>query len=126
MGWDVGVATMKRGEVSRLVIAADYGYGAGGSPPKIPGGATLVGAPGWWWWCVEWVGGAWGMCVRSAPARCSAQDQHGLLSSLPTTATSLQVFEVELISWKSVKDIAGARVCAPGGALGQGAGAGSW
>ncbi|KAL4420120.1 hypothetical protein ABPG77_000291 [Micractinium sp. CCAP 211/92] len=57
-GWDLGVAKMKKGEVSKLTIIADYGYGESGSPPKIPGGATLV-------------------------------------------------FEVELIDWKSVKDIAG-------------------
>ena len=42
-GWDLGVATMKKGEVSKLTIQADYGYGASGSPPTIPGGATLVG-----------------------------------------------------------------------------------
>lgn len=57
-GWDLGVAKMKKGEVSKLTITAEYGYGESGSPPKIPGGATLV-------------------------------------------------FEVELIDWKSVKDIAG-------------------
>ncbi|KAL4857094.1 Peptidyl-prolyl cis-trans isomerase [Chlorella vulgaris] len=57
-GWDLGVATMKRGEKSKLTITAQYGYGESGSPPTIPGGATLV-------------------------------------------------FEVELIDWKSVKDILG-------------------
>lgn len=57
-GWDVGVATMKKGEVAKLIIRSDYGYGDSGSPPKIPGGATLI-------------------------------------------------FEVELIDWKSVKDISG-------------------
>eukprot|EP00300_Choanocystis_sp_HF-7_P042947 c9600_g1_i2.p1 GENE.c9600_g1_i2~~c9600_g1_i2.p1 ORF type:complete len:527 (+),score=162.25 c9600_g1_i2:43-1623(+) len=40
-GWDVGVATMKRGEKAIFTIRADYGYGDRGSPPKIPGGATL-------------------------------------------------------------------------------------
>ena len=40
-GWDVGVATMKKGERSTLTIKAEYGYGDQGSPPKIPGGATL-------------------------------------------------------------------------------------
>ncbi|KAG7673991.1 hypothetical protein Ndes2526B_g02530 [Nannochloris sp. 'desiccata'] len=57
-GWDLGVATMRKGELSKLYIKSDYGYGASGSPPKIPGGATLI-------------------------------------------------FEVELLSWKSVKDIMG-------------------
>lgn len=40
-GWDVGVATMKRGELSELYCRADYAYGASGSPPKIPPNATL-------------------------------------------------------------------------------------
>ncbi|PRW33606.1 peptidyl-prolyl cis-trans isomerase FKBP62-like isoform A [Chlorella sorokiniana] len=57
-GWDLGVATMKKGEISKLTIKSDYGYGASGSPPTIPGGATLI-------------------------------------------------FEVELLDWTSVKDIAG-------------------
>lgn len=33
---------MKLGEQANLVIKSDYGYGEIGSPPKIPGGATLV------------------------------------------------------------------------------------
>jgi len=41
-GWDVGVATMKKGEVSRFTLAPDFAYGASGSPPKIPANATLV------------------------------------------------------------------------------------
>jgi peptidylprolyl isomerase len=41
-GWDEGFASMKVGEKSVLTIRSDYGYGANGSPPKIPGGATLV------------------------------------------------------------------------------------
>ena len=41
-GWSLGVATMKVGEKSEFHIAAKYGYGDHGSPPKIPGGATLV------------------------------------------------------------------------------------
>lgn len=40
-GWDVGVATMKKGEKAILTCKADYAYGESGSPPKIPGGATL-------------------------------------------------------------------------------------
>lgn len=41
-GWDIGVATMKKGELSRFTIRSEYAYGDSGSPPKIPGGATLV------------------------------------------------------------------------------------
>ncbi len=40
--WDLGVATMKRGEVAVLYCKANYAYGENGSPPKIPPNATLV------------------------------------------------------------------------------------
>ncbi|XP_051953709.1 peptidyl-prolyl cis-trans isomerase FKBP4 [Xyrauchen texanus] len=40
--WDIGVATMKIGEISQLVCKPEYAYGAAGSPPKIPPNATLV------------------------------------------------------------------------------------
>lgn len=33
---------MKLGEKADLVIKSKYGYGDMGSPPKIPGGATLI------------------------------------------------------------------------------------
>ena len=33
---------MCEGEKRKLVIPSDLGYGDSGSPPKIPGGATLV------------------------------------------------------------------------------------
>lgn len=41
-GWDQGVASMKVGEKAMFTIRADYGYGSAGSPPKIPGDATLI------------------------------------------------------------------------------------
>lgn len=40
--WDIGIATMKKGEVSFLYCREDYAYGAAGSPPKIPPRATLI------------------------------------------------------------------------------------
>ncbi|KAG7454481.1 hypothetical protein MATL_G00260210 [Megalops atlanticus] len=40
--WDLGVATMKIGEVSQFICKPEYAYGSAGSPPKIPPNATLV------------------------------------------------------------------------------------
>jgi len=41
-GWDIGFKSMKKGEKAVLTIKSDYGYGSQGSPPKIPGDATLI------------------------------------------------------------------------------------
>ncbi len=41
-GWDEGVKGMKVGGRRTLRIPPDLGYGAAGSPPKIPGGVGLV------------------------------------------------------------------------------------
>lgn len=41
-GWDQGVVGMKVGGKRRLTIPSDLGYGANGSPPKIPGNAGLI------------------------------------------------------------------------------------
>ncbi|XP_008192785.2 FK506-binding protein 59 [Tribolium castaneum] len=39
--WDIGVATMKKGEQAMLTCAPEYAYGKSGSPPTIPPDATL-------------------------------------------------------------------------------------
>jgi len=41
-GWDIGIMAMQLGEKADLVIKPEYGYGAIGAPPKIPGNATLI------------------------------------------------------------------------------------
>ncbi|XP_010247131.1 PREDICTED: FK506-binding protein 2-like [Nelumbo nucifera] len=41
-GWDQGILGMCVGEKRKLKIPAKLGYGAQGSPPTIPGGATLI------------------------------------------------------------------------------------
>ncbi|KAJ9176629.1 hypothetical protein P3X46_011920 [Hevea brasiliensis] len=41
-GWDQGLLGMCVGEKRKLKIPAKLGYGTQGSPPKIPGGATLI------------------------------------------------------------------------------------
>jgi len=40
--WTEGVQKMKIGEKAKLVCPSDIAYGDQGSPPNIPGGATLV------------------------------------------------------------------------------------
>nr|CAH7740034.1 unnamed protein product [Callosobruchus chinensis] len=39
--WDIGVATMKKGERAMLTCAPEYAYGEAGSPPTIPPNSTL-------------------------------------------------------------------------------------
>jgi FKBP-type peptidyl-prolyl cis-trans isomerase len=41
-GWDEAFLTMKKGEKRTLIIPHWLGYGDKGSPPKIPGKATLI------------------------------------------------------------------------------------
>ncbi|KAG0714455.1 Peptidyl-prolyl cis-trans isomerase FKBP4 [Chionoecetes opilio] len=51
--WDLGVATMRKGEVAKLTCRSDYAYGEQGSPPKIPAQATLVFEVELFEWCGE-------------------------------------------------------------------------
>ncbi|ORX48915.1 FKBP-like protein [Piromyces finnis] len=39
--WDIGIATIRRGEQASLLCAPEYAYGESGSPPSIPGNSTL-------------------------------------------------------------------------------------
>ena len=41
-GFSQGVIGMQVGGVRRVVIPPNLGYGAAGSPPAIPGNATLI------------------------------------------------------------------------------------
>ena len=40
-GWDEAFARLRVGSKAQLIIPAAIGYGAAGSPPSIPGNATL-------------------------------------------------------------------------------------
>lgn len=46
--WDVGVATMKKGEICHLLCKPEYAYGSAGSTPKIPSNATLFFEASMW------------------------------------------------------------------------------
>ena len=41
-GWDQGLLEMCEGEMQKMVIPSELGYGERGAPAKIPGGAMLV------------------------------------------------------------------------------------
>ena len=41
-GWDTGVVGMRVGGLRRVTIPPELGYGASGSPPRIPANASLV------------------------------------------------------------------------------------
>jgi len=41
-GWDQGVAGMQVGQLRKLTIAPELGYGSRGFPPVIPPNSTLV------------------------------------------------------------------------------------
>jgi FKBP-type peptidyl-prolyl cis-trans isomerase len=41
-GWDIGIMSMRLGEKAELTITPEYAYGVAGTPPDIPGNATLI------------------------------------------------------------------------------------
>ena len=41
-GLEIGLLTMKKGEVARFVFTPDYAYGRQGCPPLIPPNATVM------------------------------------------------------------------------------------
>ncbi|KAF6741148.1 FK506-binding protein 1 [Ephemerocybe angulata] len=41
-GWDEGIPQLSLGEKARLTVSPDYGYGAQGHPPVIPGNSQLI------------------------------------------------------------------------------------
>lgn len=41
-GWDLAVATMRKGESSFFIVTPDYAYGAIGMPPHVPPNASLL------------------------------------------------------------------------------------
>lgn len=41
-GWEIGIPTMKKGEIAMLTCNPDYAYGKNGMPPSIPGDSTLI------------------------------------------------------------------------------------
>eukprot|EP01124_Arcella_intermedia_P005970 TRINITY_DN13501_c0_g1_i1.p1 TRINITY_DN13501_c0_g1~~TRINITY_DN13501_c0_g1_i1.p1 ORF type:complete len:337 (-),score=70.16 TRINITY_DN13501_c0_g1_i1:62-1024(-) len=41
-GWDRAVQSMHLGEVCRVALLPEYGYGAAGAPPKVPPGSKVV------------------------------------------------------------------------------------
>merc|ERR1712196_533893 len=41
-GWTEAMQLMVEGDKWEMYIPSDMAYGAGGSPPKIPGGSTLI------------------------------------------------------------------------------------
>ena len=40
LGWDVAVATMKKSELARILVAPKYAFGSMGCPPRIPPNST--------------------------------------------------------------------------------------
>jgi len=42
VGWEVAVATMKRGETSRFIFKPEYAFGALGCPPRIPANTSVL------------------------------------------------------------------------------------
>ena len=41
-GWDFAIPQISVGEITKLTVQPEYGYGTKGAPPKIPGNAVLI------------------------------------------------------------------------------------
>ena len=78
-GWDEGFASMKVGEKAMLEITPEYGYGASGSPPKIPPNSTLQ-------FEVELLGF---QEQRKEKWQMSTEERHELAKKLKTEGTDL-------------------------------------
>lgn len=60
-GWNIAVASMRKGEHAEVVVRSDYAYGPDGFPPTIPPNATLtfvLEVDGWGMHVVSGSGGA--------------------------------------------------------------------
>ena len=42
LAWDIGISSMRKGEVAVLLVAPEYGYGSEGYPPEIPPNSGLI------------------------------------------------------------------------------------
>mmetsp|Transcript_82584 Transcript_82584/g.246261 ORF Transcript_82584/g.246261 Transcript_82584/m.246261 type:complete len:671 (+) Transcript_82584:51-2063(+) len=41
-GWDMGIETMRKGELAKFTLQPEFAYGESGHPPAVPPNATLV------------------------------------------------------------------------------------
>ena len=97
---------MLKGEKAMLICRSDYAYGDRGSPPKIGPGATLhfeVLLYGIWTLC-QLLSISRHLCCCPSVASSSFVCHVGNRNSPTSMLTHLQV---ELLSWKSNKDLTG-------------------
>ena len=105
-GWDMGILTMKRGEKCILRCRSDYGYGKHGSPPKIPGDATLNFEVELFSW-KEKVKAPWEMILEERRAHATRMDKAGIKAfKRGDYATAINRFEdgVKYITYDANSD----------------------